>query len=60
MIFKKKLLLIKIRTFEMFGHGFIIADSQAVADVDDSSQKPFLSFFLPFFSKVFTWTCKKY
>lgn len=37
----KNALLIKRRTFEMFGHGFIIVNSQVVANVDESSQSPF-------------------
>lgn len=40
-IWYKDALLIKRRTFEMFGHGFIIVNSKVVANVDESSQSPF-------------------
>lgn len=35
---------LKRRTFEMFGHGFIIVNPQVVASVDESSQSPFFCF----------------
>lgn len=43
-VWYKDALLIKRRTFEMFGHGFIIVNSQVVASVDESSQSPFSVF----------------
>lgn len=45
-VWYKDALLIK-RTFEMFGHGFIIVNSQVVASVDESSQSPFCCFLRP-------------
>lgn len=43
-VWYKDALLIKRRTFEMFGHGFIIVSSQVVASVDELSQSPFSVF----------------
>jgi len=43
-IWYKDALLIKRRTCEMFGHGFIIVNSQVVASVEESSQSPFFFF----------------
>lgn len=56
-IWYKDALLIKRRTFEMFGHGFIIVSSQVVANVDESSQSPFL---LVFFVGFCFFTKKKH
>lgn len=43
-VWYKDVLLIKRRTFEMFGHGFITVNSHIVANADESNQSPFLLF----------------